>query len=143
VSTEGKCLICVECGKNFECQLEEHELTHTGEISHRCPDCVNSVAHLSSLISPNQTFCDSEDMQYLDANDNERPCSSVVSEDLHKHLHTDALKDSSDSHSVELIDNIESAASNKNIPQRLEEEAERAPSPSSELSHDSTHFAEK
>ncbi|RXN11947.1 zinc finger protein 271-like isoform X1 [Labeo rohita] len=143
VSTEGKCLICVECGKNFECQLEEHELTHTGEISHRCPDCVNSVAHLSSLVSPDQTFCESDNMCHLDANDSERPCSSVASEGLLKHIQTNALKDSSESHSVELIDNIESKAPNENISQSQEKEAERAPSPSSELSHDSTHSAEK
>ncbi|KAF4096117.1 zinc finger protein 62 homolog isoform X1 [Onychostoma macrolepis] len=143
VSTEGKCLICVECGKNFACQLEEHELTHTGEISHRCPDCVNSVARLSSLTSPKQTFSESEDMNHLDAHDSERPCSSVASEDLHKHFQTDALKDISESHSLELVDNIESDAPSENIPQSQEEEAERAPSPSSELSHDSAHSAEK
>ncbi|XP_016138188.1 zinc finger protein 271 isoform X2 [Sinocyclocheilus grahami] len=134
VSTEGKCLICVECGKNFACQLEEHELTHTGEISHRCPDCVNSVARLSGLASPEQTFSESEDMNHLDAHDSERPCTSVASEDLLKHLQTDALKDISESHPLELIDNIESDAPNENIPQS------QAPS---ELCHDSAHSAEK
>lgn len=82
-------------------------------------------------------------MCHLDANDSERPCSSVASEGLLKHLQTNALKDSSESHSVELIDNIESKAPNENISQSQEKEAERAPSPSSELSHDSTHSAEK
>lgn len=82
-------------------------------------------------------------MNHLDAHDSERPCSSVASEDLHKHLQTDALQDISESHSLELIDNIESDAPNENIPQSQEEEAERAPSPSSELSHDSAHSAVK
>lgn len=79
----------------------------------------------------------------MDAHDSERPCSSVASEDLHKHLQTDAFKDISESRSLELIDNIESDAPNENIPQSQEEEAERAPSPSSELSHDSAHSAVK
>lgn len=79
----------------------------------------------------------------MDAHDSERPCSSVVSEDLRKHLQTDTLKDNSESHSLELIDNIESDAPNKIIPRSQEEEAGRAPSPSSELSHDSAHSAVK
>ncbi len=70
-------------------------------------------------------------MNRLDAHDSERPCSSVASEDLHKLLQTH----NSDSHSLERIDNLESDAANKNIPQSQEEEAGRAPS--SEPSHDS------
>ncbi|KTG33777.1 hypothetical protein cypCar_00031246 [Cyprinus carpio] len=137
VSTEGKCLICVECGKNFACQLEDHELTHTGEISHRCPDCVSSVTHLSSLTSPEQTFSETEDMNHVDAHDDERPCSFEASEDLHKHLQTDALEHGSESLSLDLVENVESEAPNENTAQSQHEEAERAPSPSSELSHNS------
>lgn len=142
VSTEGKCLICVECGKNFACQLEDHELTHTGEISHRCPDCVSSVTHLSSLTSPEQTFSETEDMNHLDAHDDERPCSFEASEDLHKHLQTDALEHGSESLSLDLVENVESEAPNENTAQSQHEEAERAPSPSSELSHNSAERGE-
>lgn len=137
---EGKCLICVECGKNFACQLEEHELTHTGEISHRCPDCVNSFTRLTSH---DQTFSESDDMNHLDACDNERPCSSVTSEDLHKHLQTDALKENIESHSLDLVDRMESDASNEHNAQSQQDVTERGPSPSSELSQDSSHSAEK
>ncbi|ROI79387.1 Zinc finger protein 271 [Anabarilius grahami] len=140
VSMEGKCLICVECGKNFACQLEEHELTHTGEISHRCPDCVNSFARLTSN---DQTSSESDDMNHLDACDNERPCSSVTYEDLHKHLQTDALKDNIESHSLDLVDSMESDASNEHNAQSQQDVPERAPSPSSELSQDSAHSSEK
>lgn len=138
VSTEGKCLICVECGKNFACQLEEHELTHTGEISHRCPDCVNSFTR-----SHHQTFSESDDVNHADARDDERPCSSVVSEDLHKHLQTDALKDNIESYSLDLVDSIENEASNEHDAQTQQKVSERAPSPSPELSRDSALSAEK
>lgn len=138
VSTEGKCLICVECGKNFACQLEEHELTHTGEISHRCPDCVNSFTR-----SQHQSFSESDAVNRSEARDHERPCSSVVSEDLHKHLQTDALKDNIESHSLDVVDSIEGEASNEHDAQSQQKVSERAPSPSSELARDSAHSAEK
>lgn len=130
VNTEGKCLICVECGKNFACQLEEHELTHTGEISHRCPDCVNSYSHLSTLASPNQTFAESDDSNHLDAVNVERPCSSAASEDLHKQEQTETTRDDSESRPTEPVDDITSDdVTFDNKAQSQEELMERSPSP--------------
>ncbi|XP_051538611.1 zinc finger protein 271-like isoform X1 [Myxocyprinus asiaticus] len=144
VSTEGRCLICVECGKNFACQLEEHELTHTGEISHRCPDCVKNFAHLQTLVSHHQTFNELEDLNHVNAQNIERPCSSVALEDQSKHMQTDTSQDNSNLSSPELLENITSdGLTVEHMGQSEEEEAERAPSPSSVLSHESALSTEK
>lgn len=131
LTTDGKCLICVECGKNFACQLEEHELTHTGEISHRCPDCVNSYCHLSTLESPERTFAESDDLNHSDALNVERPCSSAALEDLqHKREQTETTGDDSESPSPDPVDNITSDdVSFENKAQSQEAMVEGSPSP--------------
>lgn len=80
-------------------------MTHTGEISHRCPDCVNSYAP-STLASPDRTFAESDHSS--DALNVERPCSSAATDDLHKQEQTDTTRGHSESPSLDPVDNITS-----------------------------------
>ncbi|TRY89135.1 hypothetical protein DNTS_018069 [Danionella cerebrum] len=74
VGTDGKFLICVQCGRNFERELGDHELKHTGEISHRCPECIRSFSPSLDL-----SFDKTDPPQMLEEND--RPFAFLSHED--------------------------------------------------------------